>query len=306
MDRRCFLKYQLHGALWLAAGGAGLFGPSLGLAQGTPDIAVAKGQPGPATRAAVGLLGGMSAFVKPGQRVVIKPNMSFAGGPEMANNTHPDVIKELAAMCWEAQAADVLVLDNPLQGPEDCLERSGIRTACLGLGKKMVYSVQDDALFSEAEIPDATSMRHNRFMKDVLKADVLIAAPVAKSHGATGVSLSLKGMMGLIKDREDMHYKYELDQAIVDLNRRLKAKLAVIDATRVLTSNGPYGPGEVDKKNMIIASTDPVAADAMTVRSCTWYGRAIKPNQVKHLRLAHEQGLGRIDVENMRVGEVSV
>ena len=60
-----------------------------------PDIAVATGDRTAATRAAVDLLGGMHRFVKPGQKVIIKPNMSFAGGPEDATDTHPDVVREL-------------------------------------------------------------------------------------------------------------------------------------------------------------------------------------------------------------------
>jgi|GEM_PF-2392352 len=78
MDRREFIKYQLQGMLWLAAGGSGLFLPKTGQADATPDIAAVKGDRAAATRAAVELLGGMQRFVKPGNRVVIKPNMSFA------------------------------------------------------------------------------------------------------------------------------------------------------------------------------------------------------------------------------------
>ena len=45
----------------------------------------------------------------------------------------------------------------------------------------------------------------------------------------------------------------------MDLNTRLKATLTVIDATRVLSSNGPSGPGKVLTPNTVIASADPVA-----------------------------------------------
>ena len=67
-----------------------------------------------------------------------------------------------------------------------------------------------------------------------------------------------------------MHWRYDLDTAIVDLCFRLKPALAVIDASRVLSTNGPYGPGKVLTPGEIIASADPVAADAMTVASYEW------------------------------------
>lgn len=307
MKRRDFLKKNIQATALLTLGGVGILNPSEALAEGkAPALGVAKGRPGPATRAAVDQLGGMNTFVKPGQRVVIKPNMSFANPPEMATTTHPDVVKALAQMCYEAGAADVLILDHPLSSAEMCLERSGILSACDAVRDGIVHGVETHSLFRDASISLGKDMKKNAFMKDVLKADVLIAAPVAKSHGSTGVSLSMKGMMGLIWDRGIMHSRYDLNQSIVDLNTKLKADLAVIDGTRVLTTNGPYGPGKVVRKNTVIASADPVAADAYAVAAFEWWGRKMRPNQVKHLRLAHEQGLGTIDINSLKVSEVTV
>ena len=113
LDRREFLKRQLRNVLFLAAGAVGLHGPKPIFAGEVPDIAVAKGDPGPATRAAVEILGGMRAFVKPKDKVVIKPNMSFPQGPEAATTTHPLVTREIVAMCMEAGAFRIRVLDHP-------------------------------------------------------------------------------------------------------------------------------------------------------------------------------------------------
>ena len=115
ISRRDFLKTVGEGALWLAAGASGLALPTPGLASPIPDISVVKGDPGPATRAAVELLGGIKEFVKPGDRVVIKPNMSFSTPPERASNTHPEVVQTLADMCKEAGASKIRILDHTLQ-----------------------------------------------------------------------------------------------------------------------------------------------------------------------------------------------
>jgi uncharacterized protein (DUF362 family) len=149
-------------------------------------------------------------------------------------------------------------------------------------------------------------MHQNSFMRDVLEADVLIAAPVAKSHSGAGVSLSLKGQMGLIRDRGSMHSRYDLATSIVDLNLRLKPDLAVIDATRVLTTGGPGGPGRVIVPGEVIASADPVAADALAVASYEWFGQKLQTRQVAYIRLAHERGLGRMDIENLVTSRVAV
>lgn len=302
LTRRDFLKWQMGGAcalggLWATAGG--LFAPAGALADGAPDLALAKGRPGPATRAAVGLLGGMAAFVKPGQRVVIKPNVSFPNPPESATTTHPEVVRELAVMCREAGASRVMILDHTLYDPAACLEQSGVAAACDAVVPGMVQALGDSRFYRETQIPGGVSLTATRAMADVLDADVLISAPVAKSHSSAGVSLSMKNLMGLIFDRGVLHSRFDLSQGIVDLVTLFKPALVVVDATRVLTTNGPGGPGKVDVLDTVVASRDPVAADARTVLLSEWYGRRFEPRQVKHIALAHERGVGRMDVENL-------
>ncbi len=303
MRRRDFLKWQLSGTLWLAAGAA--LPGVLEAASPHPDVAVATGGPGAAARTCVEMLGGMGRFVPRGARVVIKPNMSFASEASYGANTHPEVVAALARMCREAGAASVLVFDNPLAPAEQCLERSGIRAACKEFGD-IVQAPAGDRFFQEADIPQAQQMKANAFLREALAADVLIAAPTAKSHGSTGVSLGLKGMMGLIRNRGVMHSRHDLDAAIVDLNTRLRAALTVVDGTYVLSTGGPFGPGKVLRENTVIASADPVAADAAAVESFEWYGRRFEARQVNHIRLAAERGLGRMDVANLDVRRVTL
>lgn len=307
INRRQFLKVQGAALTFCAASTfvpGGLISSLTSFAQSFPDVVVVKGRPAQATREAVNLLGGMGAFVKPGQKVVIKPNMSFVANVDSAANTHPEVVAALAALCREAGASSVLVLDHAFQSGNRSLEASGILAACESIGVGICRNVTQSRNYQEADFEKALQMRGNAIIKDVLEADVLIAAPVAKTNSSTGVSLSVKGQMGLILDRNVMHYRYDLDTAIVDLCQRLKPSLVVIDASRVLASNGPYGPGTVLRPGEIIASRDPVAADAMAVASYQWYGRNMKPRQVGHLVMASKRGLGRIDVENMNVKKV--
>lgn len=305
MDRRTFIKSQVGGLIWATIGSSSIFSMlKPAFADDFPDIAVVKGYPAAATRKAVNLIGGMSRFVKAGHKVVIKPNMSFARRPEDASNTHPEVVREVLIMCKEAGASKIRVLDHSLQDPEQALILSGIRDACNSIEKGICHHLMTDRFYNDAEIKQGKEMKVNAFMRDVLEADVIIAVPVAKSHGSAGVSLSLKGQMGLVYDRRSMHSRYSLDVSIVDLCTFAKPALAVIDATRVLTTKGPGGPGDVIFPGEIIASADPVAADAMAVASYKWYGRQIEPRQVGHIREAHERGLGRMDIDNMLVERI--
>ncbi len=304
MRRRDFLKLQVAAALSIGTAALGL--PSWLSAGVSPDIAVVKGNPAAATRAAVELLGGMSTFVKPGQKVIIKPNMSFTADIASATNTHPEVVRELLIMCMEAGAGTVRVLDHAFQTGMQPLELSGILAACNSVMRGVCHNLTHERHYHETRLDGAQEMKTNAVMTDVLEADVLIAAPVAKTNTSTGVSLSLKGQMGLILDRSVMHWRYDLDTAIVDLSFKLKPALAVIDASRVLSANGPYGPGKVLTPGEIIASADPVAADAMAVASYEWYGRRIQPRQVAHIAQAHARGLGRMDIEKMNVRRLSL
>jgi uncharacterized protein (DUF362 family) len=304
MSRRGFLRYNARLLLWTAAISAGLRLPRPAAAGEIPDIALAVGDRVPATRAAVDLLGGMRRFVKPGQKVVIKPNMSFAGGPEDATDTNPEVVRELVAMCREAGAERVRVLDHTLRREERCIE--GVQKACEVHGDDIVQAVSRSRFFKETPIPEGRQMTETDVMREVLEADVLIAAPVAKSHSGAGVSLSMKGMMGLVYNRGVMHSRYDLHESIVDLASLLKPALVVVDGSRVLSTNGPGGPGRVLKMDTIIASADMVAADAQAVAMFEWYGRKLQPRNVKHIRIAHERGLGRMDVENLRLKQVQV
>jgi uncharacterized protein (DUF362 family) len=305
MNRRDFLKKSVECAVLTSA--CALMPDLLkgGVTAGNvPDLVVANGSPGPATRSAVEAMGGMNRFMRPGDKVVIKPNMSFPNPPEWGTTTHPEVVRELAALCVKAGASSVLVLDNPLRSPELCLEKSGLRKICGDLPQTRVEAVVNRNFFEEVRMPDGKVLKSAMIMRKVLEADTLIAAPVAKSHSATGVSLSIKGMMGLVYDRRTFHIDLDLDTAVVDLCTVLRPKLILIDATRLLSEGGPGGPGKVISMNKVIASTDLVAADSMAVELGTWYGRKFKGHQVKHIRIAHGRALGNMDLSSLAVREV--
>lgn len=306
MSRREFIKRSAACAAYATSGMAlsGLLSPNAVAAEAA-GIVLANGSPGPAARAAVKALGGMQRFVRAGDKVVIKPNMSFPNPPEWATTTHPEVVRALTEMCIQAGADSVLVLDNPLRSPELCVERSGLKAACGDLRQAQIEAVTNRRFFQEVEVPEGKTLKRTMIMKAVLEANVLIAAPVAKSHSATGVSLAMKGMMGLIHDRIAFHMDMDLDEAVVDLCTILRPKLTVIDASRLLSEGGPGGPGKVIPLNKVIASTDMVAADAMAVEQGTWYGRKFSAKQVKHLRMAHQRGLGNMEVKSQIVKEVT-
>jgi uncharacterized protein (DUF362 family) len=313
-DRRQFIKTGLIAGAAIVTCGPTIFAPGGAQAQTSPDtgkmefpdIVICKGRsPEAMTRGAVDALGGMKRFVKPGAKVVIKPNMSFASGPDAASNTHPGVVAELAKMCSEAGASRISILDNALNQPEDCLRLSKIPDACQGVSNTTANILKAKRMFREVKVEKGKLIKTMDVMAEVLDADVLIAAPVGKSHSSSGVSLSMKGMMGLVFDRNVFH-RNDLHESIVDMVTVIKPNLVVVDGTRILSSGGPGGPGKVIPMNLVIASTDMVAADAQMVALGTWYGKKLQPDQVRHIKLAAERGLGRLDLSALNTKNIEV
>src|SRR3989304_4909707 len=193
ISRRVFLKTAAAGAALTIAGR-----PVFAAAREEYDRPVISGDPAAATKKALEAIGGIARFVKKGQRVVLKPNMSFSRTPEFATTTHPQVVATVAQACIEAGAQQVLVLDHTLHRAELCLERAGIREACKNIPGVHVLALQERKFFREIKIPQGKVLERVEVIKEILDDSVLINLPVAKSHSATGVSLGMKGLMGMI------------------------------------------------------------------------------------------------------------
>jgi uncharacterized protein (DUF362 family) len=297
MTRRQFLKATAAAGVGLGIAGR----PSFLSAKEECDLAVISGDPAGATKKALEALGGISRFVNKGQGVILKPNMSFANPPERGSTTHPIVVATVAQACIDAGAQQVLVVDHTLQRAELCLERTGIREACKQIKGVYVLTPGEKKFFREIKIPQGKVLDRVEVLKEVLDGHVLINLPVAKSHSTTGVSLGIKGLMGLIWERESFHSQFNINQALADLATVIKPQLTILDATRALASGGPGGPGDVKKPNLVIAGVDPVAVDSYGVTVVPWYGQNFKGRQVEHLLVTHQRGLGKIDVDQLKI-----
>lgn len=270
---------------------------------GQPYLVVARGaNPAAITRAAIEALGGMSKFVKPGNDVILKPNICNAQNSfEYASTTNPEVLAELVRLCLDAGAKRVRVMDQPFSGTaEAAYRRSGIKEAVEKAGGQM--EIMMSAKYVETPLPNGRSLKSSRVYQDILNADVVINVPIAKHHGSAQVTLAMKGLMGVILNRNEIHTA--LDQRIADLSTVIKPTLNVIDAVRVLMSHGPTG-GSLDYVmlgNTVIASTDPVAADGYATQ--LFFKK--KPQEIGYIKFGAEMGLGRYDFDKMYIKEVTV
>jgi uncharacterized protein (DUF362 family) len=266
-----------------------------------PVIGVAHGEKSKLVRTAVELLGGIKTFVKPGDVVCLKPNLSFASNTDCGATTSPEVVKQMVQLCLDSGASRIFVVDHTIQDATLCVERSRIEEAIIDK-KVSLVTLQQERQYTEIAVPGGKELSTIQVPKIIQDADVLINMPTAKSHSATGVSLGIKNLMGLIWDRGYLH-RVNLHQAIAELATVIKPHLTVIDATRALTSGGPGGPGKTVTLNKVVAGVDLVAVDSYTVGIAQWYKKSWTGNQVKYIRAAADLGLGEIDTANMQIKE---
>jgi uncharacterized protein (DUF362 family) len=232
--------------------------------------------------------------------------MSFARTPEEAANTSPTVVAAVAASCVEAGAHDVLIVDHTIHKDTLCLELSGIGQSCASLPRTHVLAINDERFYQSVAVPRGKALTEVKVMKEVLKCDVLISLPTAKSHSATGVSFGMKGLMGLVWDRGYFHSRVDLHQAIADLCSAVMPRVTILDASRALLTGGPSGPGKIDLPNTIVAGTDPVAVDAYGAQLVPWYNKQFEAKHIKHVMAGEQMGLGTARLDKLRIARVQV
>ena len=270
----------------------------------SPDtyLAVVRGNnPSDMVETAIKALGGIERFVKPGDDVIIKPNICVAyHSYEYAATTNPEVVGTIVKLCVGAGARRVRVMDQPFGGtPEQAYVRSGIDAAVKSAGGTM--EVMSRVKFRDTPIPDGKDITRWQVYGDVLDADVLIDVPIAKHHSLARLTLGMKNLMGVILNRGQFHSN--LGQRIADLTSLLKPDLTIVDGVRILMNHGPSGGDLNDVKlaNTIIASRDIVAADAY---AATLFG--LTGEDIPAIRAGAQMGLGTADLKSVKIEELVV
>ena len=299
MNRREFIRDVLLWSAGLTVSIPRLTVPEAFAAPASPLLAVETGTNYQALlKQVLTSLGGMNTFIRPGDRVVIKPNIGWDRSPAQAANTNPLVVTTLAEEVLAAGASKVLVFDRTCNEERRCYKNSGIEDALKSLGNRKVRIEHiDDRKFVPVEIKRGKSLTKIKIYKDALEADKYINVPIAKHHGLSTLTLGLKNSMGVIGGRRGMMH-FNLGQKLADLATVIQPTLTVIDATRMLMDNGPQGGDLRDVKtgNTILASTDPVAADAYAT---TLFD--LKPDEIESTVAAYKLGLGEMDLKKMNI-----
>ena len=273
-------------------------------APGIAYLSVARGgdDPEELVRRAVAAIGGMERFVPKGSDVLVKPNACTAGRSyEYAATTNPWVVAAVVRMCREAGADRVRVYDHPFGGTaEQAFADSGIAEQAEAAGGELEYPAAMKYL--AADMPASRQLKRAHFHDGVLGADVLINVPILKHHSLAQLTIGMKNLLGTVRDRPVLHTA--LNQNLVDLNRFLLPTLTIVDAVRILKANGPTGGNldDVQRLDAVIATHDPVAADAYAATLFGWED----PERLGYVKIGAESGIGRSDLGNLAVEEIAI
>jgi len=305
MERREFFKKSVYASI--ATGALLSFGDKLNLLANPKTanpqlydlVAIKGGEPDVMFNKGMQSLGGMKNFVKPNQTVVIKPNIGWDTIPERAANTNPKLISQIVKHCFEAGAKDVYVFDHTCDTWTACYTNSGIEKAAKDAGAKIV-SGNSESYYQAVNIEKGKRLKDTTIHELILESDVFINVPILKSHGGTGLTISMKNLMGVVWDRKFWH-RNDLHQCIADYATYRKPDLNIVDAYNVMKKNGPRGVSEADVvslKSQII-STDMVAADAAAAKI---FGKV--PSEIDYIRIADEMNVGKMDLSKLNINRI--
>ena len=308
MDRRKFIKKSL--ATGIVAGSAITFGnyshlfayPYKSLFDKPFDlVAIKGGKPDVMFDKGIQSLGGMKAFIKKGQTVVVKPNIGWDVVPERAADTNPILIKRIIQSCFEAGAKYVYVFDHTCDNWKRCYSNSGIESAVKDAGGKVV-SGESEGYYHKVTVKNGKKLTDAKVHELILESDVFINVPILKHHSSADVTISMKNLMGIVWDRGYWH-RTNLHQCIADFATYRKPDLNIVDAYLVMKRNGPRGISKDDVltlKSQIISS-DIVAADAAAAKLFN-----SNPGDIDYIRIANEMKIGNMNLDQLNINRIKL
>lgn len=304
MNRHEFLKAMAAIGLTTAAQ-AGYLTTAFAQTDSPCDlVAVMGGDPAEMFAKAMETMGGMKRFIKPGAKVTVKPNIGWDKTPELAANTNPLLVAAIIESCFAAGASQVQVFDCTCDNWQKTYASSGIAEAAKKAGATVVPG-NDENYYLPVSLPKGKKLTETKIHRAIVECDAWINVPVLKNHGGARMTIAMKNLMGIVFDRQYFH-KNDLQQCIADICTYNKPPvLNIVDAFRVMKSNGPRGKSENDvvMPRGLFASTDIVAIDTAAVHFFNQIEK-MTLEEVGHIGKGEEHQLGTTDLSKLTVKRV--
>ncbi|MCD4654974.1 DUF362 domain-containing protein [bacterium] len=213
----------------------------------------------------IALLGkSVSELFKPGEKILLKPNMLMASPPEQVACIHPEVFSAVAKWLLEKKA-DLTFNNSPaIAGPRHAAKKNGLAEAASRLNIPMADFRKGRDIIS----PEGCRTRKFHIADGVLAADGIVSISKLKTHGFTGMTGAIKNQLGCIPGlrKAEFHARFpdpsEFSRMLVELTLTVAPRLYVMDGIIAMEGKGPNA-GNPRPMNFMLLSVDPVALDAV-------------------------------------------
>ena len=240
--------------------------------------------------AALAPLGGIDRFVRPGMRVLLKPNLVNGAELDRAITTHPMVVQATAELVQRA-GGTVIIGDSP-GGP---LEKNALVWRKTGM---VEAAERTGATLVRFDGVEWRRLDGNDYFiaRPVFEADLVINLPKLKTHILTLYTGAVKNLFGTIPGtrKREVHCRApgvkDFGQALVDVLEIVSPGLTIMDGILGQEGNGPGMGGDPRHYGCLAASTDPVALDAVITQAMGY-----RSGEVLHVAQAGARGLGASD-----------
>ncbi len=220
-----------------------------------------------AVRQGVELLGGVGRFVRPEEKILLKPNLLARSLPQKAITTHPAIFSAVCRLLREEGYAHIKYGDspgNPTTTPDKAADTAGITEAAERYGLEKA----DFASGSVVSFPEGRVARSFYLCKGVQEADAMINICKMKTHALERITGAVKNLYGCITgvNKAAGHASFPNSDVfadmLCDLNRCVGPRLHIMDGVVAMEGNGPSSGTPVEM-NVLLFSADPVALDAV-------------------------------------------
>ncbi|MBI4982682.1 MAG: DUF362 domain-containing protein [Candidatus Omnitrophica bacterium] len=246
-------------------------------------------------RRAVDSLGGIAVFIRPGSRVLVKPNLLMAKEPEFGIDTHPEVIRAVIRILKEIKC-NILVGDGPsvwgkqIENVDEVYRRSGAKRIC---DEENVEMVKFDKRKWHGQFPLTSYLN---------ECDHLINIPKFKTHELTLLTGAIKNLFGLVCGtyKTELHKNHfeinDFSRVLVDIYEKSKPALTVVDGIVAMEGDGPATSGKLRNLNLLLAGSDCVAIDTLMSKII-----GVEPMDVITIKEAVSRKLGNANMEEIEV-----
>ena len=248
-----------------------------------------------AVKTALDLQGGLSNFIRPGSKVLVKPNLLMAKEPDAAITTHPEVVRAAIRLLKEINCK-IIVGDSPsvfgdeIENVDDVYAATGITKICAEEGVELIKL-------------DKRRMRRNMALTTLLdECDHIVSIPKLKTHNLTIMTGAIKNLFGLVVGtyKIEMHRNFfavkDFSRALVDIYEEVRPSLTIVDAVTALEGDGPASAGKKRQTNLILAGKDCVALDSVLARVM-----GVSPFDVLTTKEAAGRALGVADEQAIEI-----